>query len=165
MTPVQICPVPYNQRPSNEYLNLKVSFNVSWVFQSTEKFFYSIIKNIGLNYGVVYTIQSTIQTKNNQITLKIISELLLFTTILSLIYIIQSYLACLYVYNRLMLSSVTYEESGWYDGQTWIKSKETLLQDRLIGIYELHPKIERLKITLVALVIVLLESLIVYRLS
>jgi ABC-type uncharacterized transport system auxiliary subunit len=67
-------------------------------------------------------------------------------------YLLQSYLACIYVYDRLMTSTISYEESGWYDGQTWVKSKEILLQDRLIGRYELEPKIRRLKIVLYSLV-------------
>jgi hypothetical protein len=52
-----------------------------------------------------------------------------------------------------MLSVITYEESGWYDGQTWIKSKEMLVQDRLIGTYELLPKIEKLKSIVISLFI------------
>ena len=32
-----------------------------------------------------------------------------------------------------MEATVPYEESGWYDGQIWIKPPEILLQDRLIG--------------------------------
>ena len=70
-----------------------------------------------------------------------------------MIYMIQSYLACKYIYDRLMLSVITYEESGWYDGQTWIKSKEMLVQDRLIGTYELLPKIEKLKSIVISLFI------------
>ena len=38
-----------------------------------------------------------------------------------------------------MEATVPYEESGWYDGQIWIKPPEILLQDRLIGTYEIYP--------------------------
>ena len=30
-----------------------------------------------------------------------------------------------------MEATVPYEESGWYDGQVWIKPPEILIQDRL----------------------------------
>ena len=48
-----------------------------------------------------------------------------------------------------MEATVPYEESGWYDGQVWIKPPEVLLQDRLIGTYEVYPGILRLQFTLV----------------
>jgi hypothetical protein len=47
-----------------------------------------------------------------------------------------------------MEATVPYEESGWYDGQVWIKPPEILLQDRLVGTYEIYPGIIRLQITL-----------------
>jgi len=153
MSQIQICPVPYNQRPSNEYLNLKKSFNFSWIFQDSKGFFESLMKPVLFTYLISYTIILNIHTEDNQITPKLIAELFISTSFLLIVYIIQNYLACKYIYDRLMLSVITYEESGWYDGQTWIKSKEVLIQDRLLGTYELRPKIEKLKTILMSLCI------------
>jgi hypothetical protein len=47
-----------------------------------------------------------------------------------------------------MEATVPYEESGWYDGQIWIKPPEVLIQDRLIGTYEIYPGLSRLHLTL-----------------
>lgn len=44
-----------------------------------------------------------------------------------------------------MEATVAYEESGWYDGQVWVKPPEILLQDRLIGTYEIYPGLQRLE--------------------
>jgi hypothetical protein len=150
MTSVQICPVPCNQRPSNEYNCIKNSFKFNWIFQNSRDFFNSLMKPLIINYVIIFNIYSkeTLLT----LTLKLLSELFLWTSLLSVMYLLQSYLACIYVYDRLMTSTISYEESGWYDGQTWVKSKEILLQDRLIGRYELEPKIRRLKIVLYSLV-------------
>ena len=52
-----------------------------------------------------------------------------------------------------MEATVSYEESGWYDGQVWIKPPEILLQDRLVGTYEIYPGIMRLQLTLVLFLI------------
>jgi len=155
MTQIQICPVPYNQRPSNEYLNLKNSFNFSWIFQDSKGFLESLVKPVLFIYLISYTIVLNIHSRDNQITPKLIAELFISTSFFLMIYMIQSYLACKYIYDRLMLSVITYEESGWYDGQTWIKSKEILVQDRLIGTYELRPKLEKLKIIIISLCILL----------
>ena len=66
------------------------------------------------------------------------------------------YLGWQYIYSRLMEATVPYEESGWYDGQVWIKPPEVLLQDRLIGTYNVYPGLLRLQITLVSLLSILL---------
>ncbi|MGB1417699.1 MAG: CGLD27 family protein, partial [Synechococcus sp.] len=47
-----------------------------------------------------------------------------------------------------------YEESGWYDGQVWIKPPEVLLQDRLIGTYEIYPGLLRLQMTVSSLLVI-----------
>jgi hypothetical protein len=52
-----------------------------------------------------------------------------------------------------MEATVPYEESGWYDGQVWIKPPEILLQDRFIGTYEIYPGLQRLEKTFVFLLI------------
>jgi len=44
-----------------------------------------------------------------------------------------------------MNATIAYEESGWYDGQIWIKTNEVLIQDRLIGVYEVLPIMDRLR--------------------
>jgi hypothetical protein len=44
-----------------------------------------------------------------------------------------------------MNATITYEESGWYDGQTWVKTNVVLQQDRLVGTYEVLPILNRLR--------------------
>ena len=54
MNPSQICPVPYNQRPLNEYKNLKEAFNFKWIFDESSTFFKHIIKLLLVNYLLSY---------------------------------------------------------------------------------------------------------------
>ena len=84
----------------------------------------------------------------------IVVSFLIFT-----IWILRLYLAWLYVYDRLMNATVTYEESGWYDGQTWIKTNEVLIQDRLIGVYEVLPILKKLQLVLSICIPTILISL------
>jgi hypothetical protein len=58
-----------------------------------------------------------------------------------------------------MNATITYEESGWYDGQTWIKTNEVLIQDRLIGVYEVFPILKKLQLVLSLSVPIILVSL------
>lgn len=47
-----------------------------------------------------------------------------------------------------MSVAVEYEETGWYDGQVFVKPPEVLTRDRLLGVYEVRPVIKRLRSTL-----------------
>jgi hypothetical protein len=79
------------------------------------------------------------------------------------IFCLRSYLGWQYIYSRLMEATVPYEESGWYDGQVWIKPPEILLQDRLIGTYEIYPGLKRLEKTFAFLLILFVGVIILAR--
>jgi hypothetical protein len=55
-----------------------------------------------------------------------------------------------YVRERLLSATVEYEETGWYDGQVYVKDPEMLARDRLLGTYVVRPIVDRLRKTLVA---------------
>ena len=55
-----------------------------------------------------------------------------------------------YVRNRLLSANIEYEESGWYDGQVYVKTPEMLAKDRLDGTYVCGPVVERCKRTMLA---------------
>ncbi|KAG0485057.1 hypothetical protein HPP92_009136 [Vanilla planifolia] len=63
------------------------------------------------------------------------------------------YLGWTYVGNRLLSATVEYEETGWYDGQVWVKTPEVLARDRLLGSFSVKPVLTRVKLTLVGLAI------------
>lgn len=50
--------------------------------------------------------------------------------------------------DRLMTATLEYEETGWYDGQIFVKPPEILARDRLVGTYEARPVLARLRTTL-----------------
>ncbi|KAK9131135.1 hypothetical protein Sjap_011622 [Stephania japonica] len=65
--------------------------------------------------------------------------------------VLRMYLGWSYVGNRLLSATVEYEETGWYDGQLWVKTAEVLARDRLLGSFSVKPVLNRLKYTLVVL--------------
>eukprot|EP00884_Botryococcus_braunii_P007181 jgi/Botrbrau1/16464/Bobra.0142s0059.1 len=67
-----------------------------------------------------------------------------------LVAILRIYLGWQYVGDRLLSAAIAYEETGWYDGQTFVKPPEVLTRDRLLGMYEVKPILARLKVTLLA---------------
>lgn len=61
---------------------------------------------------------------------------------------LRIFLAWKYVGDRLLTASLEYEETGWYDGQVFVKPPEVLTRDRLLGTYEVKPVLARLRTTL-----------------
>lgn len=52
--------------------------------------------------------------------------------------VVRIFLGWSYVGNRLMSAAVEYEETGWYDGEVFVKPPEVLTRDRLLGMYEVR---------------------------
>ena len=63
-----------------------------------------------------------------------------------------------HVKQRLNSDKVFYEESGWYDGQTWEKPEADLVKDRLLITYEIKPVLKRLQLTLLGIIGILAFS-------
>lgn len=151
------CPVPFEQRPLNEYLQLKQSFDFNWTITTSQKFFKNSILLITVISITCVCLVFSSSTIHDNLTKNIILSSIYSTSILTIVFL-RVYLGWNYVYHRLIQATIAYEESGWYDGQIWVKTTETLIQDRLIGKYELLPILTKLKtITIVFLFLTILE--------
>lgn len=145
-----VCPVPKEQRPLNEYKKIKESNNFIWCINGkaiyVKSLFYMFISSFIL-WSLLLILSSFSFTN-----IKYFFIYSLIGAIIIMIFLcLRSYLGWHYIYNRLMEATVPYEESGWYDGQIWIKPPEVLIQDRLIGTYEIYPGLSRLNLTLIFL--------------
>jgi hypothetical protein len=94
-------------------------------------------------------------------TVSFIIQVVVSSVTFFILIILRLYLAWMYIYDRLMKATVSYEESGWYDGQTWIKTPEILIQDRLTGTYEVLPILKRLANTLILSSTILTSNIII----
>ena len=142
-----ICPVPKEQRPLNEYKKIKESNNFIWCINGksiyVKSLFYMFISSFIISSLLL------IVTSFSFANIKYFFIYSLIGSIIIMIFLcLRSYLGWHYIYNRLMEATVPYEESGWYDGQIWIKPPEVLIQDRLIGTYEIYPGLSLLHLTL-----------------
>lgn len=141
------CPVPLEQQPLNEYESLKESIFFFW----TTKEFNSYIKVIiGLTIFIYSFSMILINTSFSEPEpfINVLKHTVFFSSIILFFFCLRIYLGWIYIYGRLIKASVSYEESGWYDGQTWIKTPTILMQDRLIAEYILLPILTRLKNTI-----------------
>ncbi len=155
------CPVPQNQRPLHEYSELKQSFGFMWTTQDTLSFFKTSTFLI-LSFAFIATgIISSMPKWENDIVNSIL-QVGMSSMIFFIILLLRLYLAWKYIYTRLLKSTLNYEESGWYDGQTWIKPPEILIQDRLAGVYEVSPILKKLEIALTVSFLILCINIVIY---
>lgn len=141
------CPVPIEQRPINEYNSLKESIFFFWTTTS----FFSYMKTTLVYSILIYIITNLLvnaSISNSESKVNSVLYSTAFGSFVLTLFFLRIYLGWVYVYERLIKSTVTYEESGWYDGQTWIKSPENLIQDKLIAQYQLSSILTRLKASL-----------------
>lgn len=149
---VSFCPVPEEQQPLNEYEQLKESWLFNWAVQNPWQYARKLTWVWGLGWLIAGPIASTSFPFNKyplHFALAAAGGALIFVVLL----LLRLYSGWSYICDRLYRETVTYEESGWYDGQTWEKSTEILQRDRLVVTYQVKPVLQRLKKTFVFLAV------------
>ncbi|KAG5244161.1 hypothetical protein OIU76_008982 [Salix suchowensis] len=146
------CPVPLDQQPINEYQNLSTSFPFSWASGDIVEYCSRLFvtgASFALLIALPVTWFGTVGPKTEP--LKPVLAALSSGVFVVSIAVVRMYLGWAYVGNRLLSATVEYEETGWYDGQIWVKTAEVLARDRLLGSFSVKPVLSRLKYTLVTL--------------
>ena len=153
-----ICPVPQNQRPINEFNSIRNSWIISWPFLERNIFYRKLMfswlfitpVSLTISYGSDYL-------KNNIFELIFLS----FTASLAfpILILIRQWLSWVYIYKRLNSEKIEYEESGWYDGQTWEKPISWRAKDLLIAQHQIKPILNHLKIIILLLISIIISSL------
>lgn len=141
--------VPRDQRPSNELQQLKEGMLYSWGELPVNEFGLRIF---GL-YAVGFLLLGgpiSFQTFNpTQQPIEFFLAGSTGTMIMVAIVVARIFLGWSYVSDRLLSAAIPYEETGWYDGETFVKPPEILTRDRLLGMYETKPVLRKLKGTLI----------------
>ena len=149
------CPVPKEQQPTNEFIELSKSTIFSW--PKTKKSLVLILIKFWVGAFALFLVISSGSVYFKTLLLKYI--LLSFFSSLSvpLLIIIRLYLGWKHVFKRLTSERVEYEESGWYDGQVWIKPLVLKEKESLIATVEVKPILNNL-IQILSIILVLVLS-------
>ena len=148
--PSSFCPVPKEQQPVNEYQELQDSWFFGWVKLTLARYITKLIW-VGI-WSLIVTAPLAaasfpIEKYPLQFGILAIGGSSIFVAFAA----IRLYLGWIYIKNRLYNETIFYEESGWYDGQTWQKTPEILARDRLLASYEIQPILKRIQLTFVTL--------------
>jgi len=136
------CPVPRDQQPTNEFIELSKSKIFSW--PKTKKSLILILIKFWAGAFILFIIISSGSVYFKTSILRYI--LLSFFSSLSipLLISIRLYLGWNHIFNRLISEKVEYEESGWYDGQIWEKPLVLKEKESLIASIEVKPILKNL---------------------
>ena len=136
------CPVPKDQQPTNEFIELSKSIIFSWpktkkslIFALIKFWLASFVLFLVISSGSIYFKTSILR----YILLSFFSSLSI-----PLLISIRLYLGWNHVFKRLTSEKVEYEESGWYDGQVWIKPLVLKEKESLIASIEVKPILKNL---------------------
>ena len=136
------CPVPREQQPTNEFIELSKSTIFSWP-KSKKSLIFALIK-FWIGAFVIFLVISSGSIYFKSSILKYI--LLSFFSSLAIPLLISArlYVGWNHVFKRLTSEKVEYEESGWYDGQVWIKPLALKEKESLIASIEVKPILKNL---------------------
>ena len=136
------CPVPREQQPTNEFIELSKSIIFSW--PKTKKSLILVLIKFWVGAFILFLIISSgsIYFKSSLLRYTLLS---FFSSLsIPLLISIRLYIGWNYVFKRLKSERVEYEESGWYDGQVWIKPLLLKEKESLIASIEVKPILKNL---------------------
>jgi len=141
-----VCPVPEEQQPLNEYQEL----NESSFFQSCSaplgKYFKTLAWVVFPSLAIALPVSAASFSPDKH-PLEFALAALAGAAVSLTFAVVRLYLGWGYIRSRLESPTVFYEESGWYDGQTWTKTPEIQTRDRLVVKYQIQPIVQRLRRT------------------
>ena len=136
------CPVPKEQQPTNEFIELSKSKIFSW--PKTKKSLVLILINFWVAAFILFLVISSGSVYFKTFLLKYILISFFSSLSIPLLITIRLYLGWNHIFNRLTSEKVEYEESGWYDGQVWEKPLFLREKEILIASIEVKPILRNL---------------------
>lgn len=133
-----LCPVPDDQKPINEYLNLKENKFLNWGSLNSNK-------NKKFLGTVFLTFFSFFSISEFQIfSFKTFFEILFNTLIVIQFFLLVILIRWTTINQKFQNSRLIYEEASWYDGQIWEKPFFLIKNDKLISTQKIEPILEEI---------------------
>ena len=136
------CPVPRDQQPTNEYIELSKSIIFSW--PKSKKSLIIALTKFWIGTFLLFLVISSGSVYFKAFTLRYILISFFSSLSVPLLISIKLYIGWNHVFKRLNSEKVEYEESGWYDGQVWIKPLVLKEKESLIASIEVKPILKNL---------------------
>jgi hypothetical protein len=135
------CPIPEDQKPINEYIDLKENPFFHWILRSKKSyfsklFFYGLFLSSLLFLFEFFVVQKTILQS-------IFASFFFVSFFFSFLFFFLSF-RWKEIYKKFTDAKIFYEEASWFDGQIWEKPFFLLKNDKLIATQKIQPILRRL---------------------
>ena len=155
------CPVPREQQPTNEFIELSKSKIFSW--PKTKKLLILKLKKFWLGAFFLFIVISSGSVYFKTSLLKYIILSFFSSLSIPLLISIRLYLGWNHIFKRLISEKVEYEESGWYDGQVWEKPLVLKEKESLIASIEVKPILKNLIQVLSIISVLALTGILIFQ--
>ena len=155
------CPVPKDQQPTNEFIELSKSIIFSW--PKTKKSLITVLIKFWLGAFFLFLIISSGSIYFKSSLLRYILLSLFSSLSIPILISIRLYLGWNHVFKRLTSERVEYEESGWYDGQVWIKPLFLKEKESLIASIEVRPILKNIIQIFTIILILALSGILLFQ--
>jgi hypothetical protein len=133
-----LCPVPDDQKPINEYLNLKENKFLNWGSLNSNK----NKKFLGTVFLTFFSFFSINEFQS--FSFKSFFEILFNTFIVIQFFLLVILIRWTTINQKFQNSRLIYEEASWYDGQIWEKPFFLIKNDKLISTQKIEPILEEI---------------------
>jgi len=155
------CPVPLEQQPTNEFIELSKSKIFSW--PKTKKSLILILIKFWVGAFVLFLVISSGSVYFKTSPLRYIILSFFSSLSIPLLISIRLYLGWNHIFNRLISEKIEYEESGWYDGQVWEKPLALKEKESLIASIEVKPILKNLIQILSIISVLALSGILIFQ--
>ena len=155
------CPVPKDQQPTNEFIELSKSKIFTW--PKSKKSFSFILLKFWIGSFFIFVVISSGSVYFETSILRYILLSLFSSLSLPFLFSMRLYLGWNHVFKRLTSEKVEYEESGWYDGQIWTKPIKLKEKESLIAFLEVKPILKNLIQFLSIIIIIALIGILLFQ--
>lgn len=145
-----LCPIPNDQKPINEYIELKENQFFNWPLLSNT-FYTSKVLTLNFFCFVVTSLTSfnfQLTTFKNWLLININISLFIF-----FVFLLVNLIQWKNIANKFLQARIFYEESSWFDSQLWDKPFFLIKNDKLIYHQKIAPILRQLQQTIVLVVL------------
>jgi hypothetical protein len=143
-----LCPIPEDQKPINEYIEIKENPLFTWSTLKNKEY-YSKLFFIYIFFLFIFLPFQFTEFNLNQII-----SLFFYSLTFFLLFLIVIYLRWKEIQLHFNKARLFYEEASWFDGQIWEKPFFLIKNDKLISSQKIEPILQRLfsNICIIALI-------------
>ena len=109
-----LCPIPDEQKPINEYINLKEKDFTNFLLLNLKNYFFKVFSYFFLFFCLGFIVYYLFQLKS-----KIILFNLSFSLFILFFMFLTNFLSWSQLLKRIRSSRIFYVEGSWFDGQFW----------------------------------------------